>query len=41
MHSDSDQYRLIHIRDNIAKIILFIEDMPYEEFRNNAKCFMP
>ena len=37
MRSDSDRYRLIHIRDNIAKAMLFVEGMSYEQFRDDAK----
>ncbi len=39
MHSDTDQYRLGHIRDNIAKALLFIEGMSYEQFRDDTKSF--
>ena len=39
MRSDSDYYRLIHIRDNIVKAALFIEAMSYEQFRDDDKSF--
>lgn len=39
MHSDSDRYRLIHIRDNIAKAMLFVEGLSYEQFRDDTKSF--
>ncbi len=32
-------YRLIHIRDNIAKATLFIMRMSYEQLRDDAKSF--
>ena len=39
MHSDSDHYRLIHIRDNIAKATMFVAGMSYDQFRNDEKSF--
>ena len=39
LHSDSDHYRPIHIRDNIAKAMLFIRGLSYEQFRDDSKSF--
>lgn len=39
MRSDGDQYRLIHIRDNIAKAKLFVEGLSFERFRDDEKSF--
>lgn len=39
MRSDGDTYRLIHIRDNIAKAASFIGTMTYEQFRDDERSF--
>ena len=39
MRSDSDQYRLIHIRDTIAKAKLFVEGLWFARFREDEKSF--